>query len=151
MSMQENDEQTVELTDEQFESLARNAVNAHDAPPANVTALAKLAFEVRGIPVESESPLAGVRSAPAKELVHLVRRGDTELAWSVESGGVVGVYSGSFTKLFVQTATSTSEIEADVETGVFEHDVPLGPYRIVVDDDGTKWATGWVSDAPVDD
>lgn len=138
---------TPRRSDEDFEALARRALAEIDAPPADAATLAKLAFELRDIPVvELDDQLVGVRSGTSTGSTHRAQHDREELAWSVEGQRLAGVYSGAFTRMMVQTSDTTEVIDFDTADGTFEGPVPAGPYRLLVENAEARWATGWVSD-----
>ena len=138
----EDDEET-----QAFLSLARNAVADADGVPADVQALAKMAFEFRDletVELVDTAELAGVRSGSGDSTMQVTKDGLT-IVWSLDQAKVLGVVhsDGSLPLLQLQTPTDATAVEVLPEDGTFEFDVPPSAYRLIVAVGDTNWATPW--------
>jgi len=130
-----------------FLHLARSAVANADPVPADVQALAKLAFEFRDIEtveLVDAAELAGVRSGSADATSQVTKDGLT-LMWSLDHTRVLGVVHSDSDLPTLQLQTPTESIAVDVvdDDGTFEFAAPSSAYRLVVADGETTWATPW--------
>ena len=134
------------LDDEDFLRSLRASVAAADPAPPDVSAIAKLAFEMRGVQVvRSEEALAGVRSA-AMGSVHRVRGPHRLLTWSIDGALLTGLLQPSAQRLAVRTMSEVRELEVEPETGAFETAVPTEPWRLEVRAGrDVSWSTEWQS------
>ena len=133
---------------EAFAALARSALLEADPPPADVSTIARLAFQFRSVPtvegtvLDDDPRLVGVRGAAGADVV---RHGDVTLTWNRDGGEILGLVdppAGHHVDL--QTLDGTEALDLDTD-GSFRHAEPAGPHRLVVTNSDGTWATPWTS------
>lgn len=134
---------------EAFAKRARRALNELDPPPADVSTIANLAYELRDLPTidvadDDERQLAGVRAE--RDLPSRASHDGVSLTWVYDDGVLHGIVTPRGHRIDLQLLDgSSSELSIDEADGSFRVDSPDTPCRFVVHASGGAWATPWLA------